>query len=168
METSVLCAEANEWYPVQMVANHCASDQNLSHEIHSPVTQGIERRAVEKSRFHPVVMKKEEESAASQNCYSFELQEEVKKLKEQLRESEVEIRQLKAELGRYLFLEDKEKRSGKLQLLPRGPTSDESRQYAASSSSNETSLDERLLVEETSLETQPGMCTVLIVLLTLM
>ena len=103
---------------------------------------------------------KEEESAASQSCYSFELQEEVKKLKEQLRESKAEIQQLKAELGRYLFLEDKQKRSGKLQLLLRAPTSDETGQYAASLSCNETGLDGRLLVEGAFLKRQPGMCSI--------
>ena len=149
--------------------DHHVSDQNLSQEIHSPVAQGIETRAVGKSRFHPGVLKREEEPAASQSCYSFELLEEVKKLKEQLRESKAEIQQLKAELGRYLFLEDKEKRSGKLQLLlPRAPTSDESRQYAGRSSCNETSLHARLVVEGASLKRQPGMCTVLILLYTLL
>ena len=144
--------------------DHHVSDQNLSQEIHSPVAQGIETRAVGKSRFHPGVLKREEESAASQSCYSFELQEEVKKLKEQLMESKAEIQQLKAELGRYLFLEDKEKRSGKLQLLlPRAPTSDESRQ----SSCNETSLHARLHTEGACLKRQPGMCMVLILLYTL-
>ena len=102
---------------------------------------------------------KEEESADSQSCYSFELQEEVKKLKEQLRESKAEIQQLKAELGRFLFLEDKEKRSGKLQLLlPRRSTSDDSGQYDASLSCNETGLDGRLLVEGAFRKRQPGMC----------
>ena len=131
-DADVPCTEANACCPVQMAAKQCASDENLSQEIHSPVTQRIETRAVRRNRFHPGMLKREEECAASQSCYSFELQEEVKKLKEQLRESKAEIQQLKAELGRYLFLEDKEKRSGKLQfLLPRAPTSDESRQYAA-------------------------------------
>ena len=168
MEGDVPCTEANECSPVQVVANHCESDQNLSQEIHSPVTQGIETRAVRKSRFHPVIMKKEGGSAASQNCYSFDLQEEVEKLKEQLKESEAEMQQLKAELGRYLFLEDKEKRSGKLQLLARASTSDESRQHAVSSSCNERSLDGRLLVEGASLKRQPGICIVLILLYTVM
>ena len=141
------------------------SDQNLSQEIHSPVEQGIETRAVGNSRFHPGMLKREEECAAPQSCYSFELLDEVKKLKEQLRESKAEIQQLKAELGQYLFLADKEKRSGKLQLLlPRAPTSDDSRQYAVSSSCNETSLHARLLVEGACLKRQPGMRTVLILL----
>ena len=148
--------------------DHHVSDQNLSQEIHSPVAQGIETRAVGKSRFHPAMLKREEECAASQS-YSFELLEEVKKLKEQLMESKAEIQQLKAELGQYLFLADKEKRSGKLQLLlPRAPTSDDSRQYAGSSSCNETSLHARLLVEGASLKRQLGMRTVLILLYTLM
>ncbi|XP_015765103.1 PREDICTED: uncharacterized protein LOC107344017 isoform X3 [Acropora digitifera] len=155
-DADVHCTEANECCPVQMAAKHCASDENLSQEILSPVTQRIETRAVQKSRFHPGMLKREEECAASQICYSFELQEEVKKLKEQLREREAEIQQLKAELGRYLFLEDKEKRSGKLQLLPRAPPSDESRQCADSSSCNETSLDRRLHVEGASLKKQSG------------
>ena len=167
VEADVPCTEGNEYSLVQMAANHHVSDRKLSQEIHSPVTQGIETRAVGKSRFHPGVLKREEESAASQSCYFSELQE-VKKLKEQLRESEAEIQQLKAELGRYLFLEDKERRSGKLRLLPREHTSDESRQYAGSSSCNETGLHARLLVEGASLKKQPGMCTVLILLYTLL
>ena len=164
MKASVPCTEVSECSLVQIVANHCASDENISQEMHSPVTEEIKTRAVGDSRFNPIIPRKQEESAASYS-YSFELQKEVKevkKLKEQLRESKAEIQQLKAELGRYLFLEDKEKRSGKLRLLPRTPTSDESRQYVASSSCNETSLDRRLLVEGASLKRQPGMCTVLI------
>ena len=164
VKADVPCIEVNKCSPVQMVANHCTSDQNLSQEIHSPVTQGIERRALWKRIFHPVIMKKEEESVPSQSCHSFKLQEEVKTLKDQLRESKAEIQQLKAELGRYLFLEDREKRSRKLQLVPRPPTSDESRQYAASVSCNETSLDRRLLVQGASFKRQPGMCTVLILI----
>ena len=149
-------------------ADHHVSNENLSQEIHSPVAQGIEARAVRKSRFQSGMLKREEESAASQSCYSFELQEEVKKLKEQLREREAEIQQLKAERGQYLFLEDKEKRSGKLQLLlPRAPTSDESGEYACSSSCNETSLHAGLLVEGACLKRQPGICMVLILLYTL-
>jgi len=167
VETGQPCAEANECYPVQMAAKQCASDENLSQEIHSPVTQRIETRAVGKSRFHQGMLKRKEEYAASQSCYSFELQE-VKKLKEQLRESKAEIQQLKAELGRYLFLEDKEKRSGKRKLLLRAPTSDESSRYAANSSCNETSLHTRRLVEKACRKKQPGMCMVLIVYYTLM
>ena len=105
---------------------------------------------------------KEEESTFSQSCNAFELQEEVRKLKEQLRDSEAEIQQLKVELGQYLFLEDKDKRDRKRQILPGVSRSDESRQYAASSSCNEKGLDESLLVEGVCLGRLPGMCTVLL------
>ena len=44
-----------------------------------------------------VMPEKKDEPEASQSCYSFELQEEVKKLREQLRKIEVEIQQLKDE-----------------------------------------------------------------------
>lgn len=44
----------------------------------------------------------------------FELQEEVRRLKDQLKKSEEENRKLQVELGKYLFLEEKEKRRGKL------------------------------------------------------
>ena len=103
---------------------------------------------------------KEEESTSSQSCNPFELQEEVKKLKEQLRDSEAEKKQLKLALGRYLFQEDKEKRIRKLQILPGVLRSDESRQSTANSC-NETGLDGRLLVEGDSLRRLRGMCTVL-------
>ena len=161
VEADVPCTIANESSPVQVVANYHASDQNLSEQIHPPVTQGIERRTVGNRRFHSVTPRREEEPAASQRCCSFERQEEMMELKEQLMESEAEIQQLRAELGRYLFLEDKGKRSGKLQLLlSRAPTSDERRQYAANSSFNKTSVDRTLLVEGASLKRQPGMHTV--------
>ena len=104
---------------------------------------------------------KEEESTSSESCNPFEYQEEVKKLKEQLRDSKAEIQQLKLALGRYLFQEDKEKRIRKLQILPGVPRSDEGRQNTANSSCNETGLDGRLLVEGASLRRLRGMCTVL-------
>lgn len=44
----------------------------------------------------------------------FELQQEVRHLKDQLKKSEEENRKLQVELGKYLFLEEKEKRRGKL------------------------------------------------------
>ena len=101
---------------------------------------------------------KEEESTSSQSCNPFEFQEEVKKLKEQLRDSEAEIQQLKLELGRYLFQEDKEKRIRKLQILPRVPRSYES---VLPDLVIKTGLDGRLLVEGASLRRLRGMCTVL-------
>lgn len=87
----------------------------------------------------------QKKSTATQTCDSFE----SKELEEKLMEREAEIRQLKAELE-------------KLQSVLRPPTSDESRQYAASSSRNETSLNGRLLDDGASFKSQSGTCTVLI------
>ena len=107
-----------------------------------------------------------EESVRSQICYSSELEEELNKLKEQLRESEAERNQLKAKLKWYHLAGDKDKLSGKLPLESSANTSDESRQDADSLYFNKT--NKRRLVEGASLKRQPGLCTVLILLYTLM
>ena len=101
------------------------------------------------------------EAAAFQNCKCIELQEEVKKLTELQRECKTEIQQLEDKLDDFLdyFKNLSEKREV---LLPKAPTSDESRQYAGSSSFNETSLEGRPLVDGASLKSQPSMFTVLI------
>ena len=101
------------------------------------------------------------EAAAFQNCKCIELQEEVKKLTELQRECKAEIQQLEDKLDDFLdcFKNLSEKREV---LLPKAPTSDESRQYAGSSSFNETSLEGRPLVDGASLKSQPSMFTVLI------
>ena len=55
----------------------------------------------------------ENELAASRKeC--FELQLEIRQLKEQLKQSEEEKQKLSVELGKFLFLEDKGKRRGRL------------------------------------------------------
>lgn len=55
----------------------------------------------------------ENELAASRKeC--FELQLEIRQLKEQLKQSEEEKHKLSVELGKFLFLEDKGKRRGRL------------------------------------------------------
>jgi len=87
----------------------------------------------------------QKKSTATQTCDSFESKELVEKLMER----EAEIRQLKAELE-------------KLQSVLRPSTSDESRQYAASSSHNETSLNGRPLDDGEAFKSQSGTCTVLI------
>ena len=74
-----------------------------------------------------------------------ELQEQNNQLEEQLKNSEAENQQLQAELGRYLFLEDKGRRNQKLLLLSRASSSDQSRPCAGSASSALTSMDGRLL-----------------------
>ena len=73
-----------------------------------------------------------QESVRSQICYSSELEEELKRLKEQLRESKAEENQLRDKLRWYHSQGDKEKPGGKLPLVSRVSTNDESRQDAGS------------------------------------
>ncbi|XP_068753878.1 uncharacterized protein [Montipora capricornis] len=100
------------------------------------------------------VLSKDEESATFQNNCS-ELQEQINKLQEKLRQTEAEKQQLKADLGRYLFLEDREKRSGKLLSAPRAFTSDESRCCGGSTASKCLSVNGRLLGGTASLQDKP-------------
>ena len=51
-------------------------------------------------------------AASRKEC--FELQLEIRQLKEQLKQSEEEKQKLSVELGKFLFLEDKGKRRGRL------------------------------------------------------
>ena len=74
-----------------------------------------------------------------------ELQEQINQLEEQLKKSEAEKQQLQAELGRFLFLEDKGRRNQKLLLLSRESVSDQSRLCAGSASSALMSMDGKLL-----------------------
>ena len=93
----------------------------------------------------------------------------MKKLKEQLRESKAEENQLRDKLRWYHSQGDKEKPGGKLPLVSRVSTNDESRQDASSGLyCLKTNLDRSRLVEGASLKRQPGLCTVLILLYTLM
>lgn len=62
------------------------------------------------------------------------LEEQTKRLGELLKQSEAEKLELQAELGRHLFLEDKQRRSGKVQFLSRASSSGEDTLYAASAS----------------------------------
>ena len=55
----------------------------------------------------------ENELAASRKEF-FELQLEIRQLKEQVKQSEEEKHKLSVELGKFLFLEDKGKRRGRL------------------------------------------------------
>ena len=84
----------------------------------------------------------EDELAAARN-QSHELREEVNELKEQLMQSNAEKQHLQAELGRYQFLEHKERRNEKLLLSVRASGSEQSRPCGASSSCALRSLDGR-------------------------
>ena len=94
---------------------------------------------------------------------SHELREEVNQLKEQLMQSNAEKQHLQAELGRYQFLEHKERRNEKLLLSVRTSGSEQSRPCGASSSCAMKSLDGRhgtppLQEPSKSAEFQKGNC----------
>jgi len=91
------------------------------------------------------------ELAASQNwCRT--LEEKISQLEEKLKQSEMEKHHLQAELGRYQFLEDKERRSERLLLSMRAGGSEKSRLCGTSASPVLTSMDGRLLGGAASLQ----------------
>ena len=90
----------------------------------------------------------EDELAASWNqCH--ELRQQIRQLEEQMKQSEAEKQQLQAELGRYQFLEDKERRSEQVLLssMARGRDQDKDsvRPCAAAASPGLKSVEGRLL-----------------------
>lgn len=104
----------------------CCDSQDQGHDL----SNGITRNSLEV------------ESAAMRH----EFEETVSQLKEQLKQSEAEKEQLQAELGRYHFLEDKERRSEKFLLSMRSCGSDHNRLCAASANSLAlTTMEGRLL-----------------------
>ena len=147
--------ESNECPDMHIEDNPGSQCQSSLEEMEVSAANGIGMRALRDSVFDPFILSKEEESATFQNN-SFELLEQINELKEQLRQREAENQQLKAELGRHLFLEDKEKRSGKLLSVPRVSASDESRCFRASTSSKCVTTNARLLGGAASLQGKPG------------
>ena len=75
------------------------------------------------------------------------LEEQTKSLGELLKQSEAEKLELQAELGRRLFVEDKQRRSGKVQFLSRVSSTGEDTLCAASASPVAASADGKLLAD---------------------
>ena len=122
----------------------CESVTQLSSSSSSSVSESSGVGTLLNECGGPTLLSLENELAAFQ-CQIHELQEQANQLEEQLKKSETEKQQLQAELGRYLFLEDKGRRNAKLQLLSRESGSDQSRSCAGSAYSTLTSMDGRLL-----------------------
>ena len=148
--------ESNECPDMQIGANPHPQCQNSLEEMEVSAANGIGLRAPRNRVLDPFMLSKKEESATYQNNL-FELLEQINELKEQLRQREAENQQLKAEVGRYLFLEDREKRSGKLVSVPRAFASDESISCGASASVKCVTTNGRLLGGAASLQDNPGM-----------
>ena len=158
LESNVTCeepfGESKEYPDVQIGANCHPQCKNSLEEIELSAAEGTGVRGSSNSGIDRFVLSKDEESATFQNnC--FELQQQINKLEEKLRQTEAEKQQLKADLGRYLFLEDREKRTGKLLSAPRAFTGDEIRCCGGSTSSK--SATGKLLGRTASLQDKPGM-----------
>ena len=93
---------------------------------------------------------KDELAATRNQCHT--LGEKISQLEEKLKQSESEKHHLQAELGRYQFLEDKERRNERLLLSMRAGGSEESRPCGNSASPVLTSTDGRLLGGAASLQ----------------
>ncbi|XP_068700122.1 uncharacterized protein [Montipora foliosa] len=136
--------ESNECPDVHIEGNPGPQCQSSLEEIEVSASNGIGVRTPRNIDLDPVILSKDERSATFGNN-SFELLEQINELKEQLREREAENQQLRAEVGRYLFLEDREKRSGKLLSVPREIASDEFISCGASASFKCGTTNGRLL-----------------------
>ena len=148
--------ESNECPDVHIEGNPGPQCQSSLEEMEVSASNAIGVRTPRNIDLDPVILSKDEESATFQNnC--FELLEQINELKEQLRQREAENQQLRAEVGRYLFLEDREKRSGKLLSVPREIASDESISCGASASFKCGTTNGRLLGGAASLQDNPGM-----------
>ncbi|XP_068753865.1 uncharacterized protein [Montipora capricornis] len=148
--------ESNECPDVHIEGNPGPQCQSSLEEMEVSASNGIGVHTTRNSNLDPVILSKDEESATFQNnC--FELLEQINELKEQLRQREAENQQLRAEVGRYLFLEDREKRSGKLLSVPREIASDESISWRASASFKCGTTNGRLLGGAASLQDNPDL-----------
>ncbi|XP_068700087.1 uncharacterized protein [Montipora foliosa] len=146
--------KSNECPDVHIEGNPGPQCQSSLEEIEVSASNGIGVRTPRNIDLDPVILSKDEESATFRNN-SFELLEQINELKEQLRQREAENQQLRAEVGRYLFLEDRKKRSGKLLSVPREIASDESISCGASASFKCGTTNGRLLGGAASLQDNP-------------
>ena len=109
--------------------NQQSSSQSYPEFLSSPVSEDNGEENLQSE----AVLNFEDEFVSVQNqCH--ELREQVNRLEELLKHSEAEKLEIQAELGRYLFLEDKQRRSGKVKILARTSSSNEGRLCAASAS----------------------------------
>jgi len=150
---------------------HTLADQIDPEEFRKTITEELSCAAVSEEItaetlindcLRVVVANLEDELAVARN-QSHELREEVNQLKERLMQSNAEKHHLRAELGRYQFLEQKKRRNEKLLLLVRASGSEQSRPCGASSSCALRSLDGRhgtppLQEPSKSAEFQKGNC----------
>ena len=100
-----------------LCANQSSKVEGPQQSIHRPLSEAsldkVDTGAATEDFFRTLLANLEDELAASQKD-RYELEQQIRKLEERLKQSEEEKRELQADLGRYLFLEEKEKRHGRL------------------------------------------------------
>ena len=112
---------ASKLLTTQCVEDLCANQSLKLEESHQSIqgplsgahSDKVDTGTVTEDFFRTLLANLEDELAASQRDHH-DLEQQIRKLEEKLKQSEEEKRELQADLGRYLFLEEKEKRRGRL------------------------------------------------------
>ena len=90
-----------------------APDQDIQGPLSGASSDKVDTGTATEDFFRTLLANLEDELAASQKDHH-ELEQQVRKLEENLKQSEEEKRELQADLGKFLFLEEKAKRRGRL------------------------------------------------------
>ena len=100
-----------------LCSNQSSKIEEPQQSIQGPLSEAsldkVDTGAATEDFFRTLLANLEDELAASQKGH-YELEQQIRKLEAKLKQSEEEKRELQADLGRYLFLEEKEKRRGRL------------------------------------------------------
>ena len=100
-----------------LCSNQSSKIEEPQQSIQGPLSEAsldkVDTGAATDDFFRTLLANLEDELAASQKDH-YELEQQIRKLEAKLKQSEEEKRELQADLGRYLFLEEKEKRRGRL------------------------------------------------------
>ena len=89
-----------------------APDQDIQGPLSGPSSDKVDTGTATEEFFRTLLANLEDELAASHKDHH-ELEQQIRKLEENLKQSEEEKRELQADLGKFLFLEEKTKRRGR-------------------------------------------------------
>ena len=90
-----------------------APDQDIQGPLSGPSSDKVDTGTATEDFFRTLLANLEDQLAASQKDHH-KLEQQIRKLEENLKQSEEEKRELQADLGKFLFLEEKAKRRGRL------------------------------------------------------
>ena len=90
-----------------------APDQDIQGPLSGANSDKVDTETATEDFFRMLLANLEDELAASQKDHH-ELEQQIRKLEENLKQSEEEKHELQADLGKFLFLEEKAKRRGRL------------------------------------------------------